>query len=258
MPFFGRHRGEPRPLPFDPASGRTRRTCRPDHGGRRTDLRHRSRGPVARANPDSLPLRRHIGCPMAVPPRPRRSADPTSVAGDPRPDRPPKRTPLPELVLPVAGCPARGAPDAVHADPVARAIALRRPVGSRARQLGCRARGRPGTSSPDAPVARFAVPRSTVASCPVPEPLHLVDRTRRHPPPTRRSVSDDPVVRSRLACAFRYVQHSREHETPGQEAFLNPQGYPPNFPAIPRISPIVHREFTGATRVFPTVVHRGG
>lgn len=194
---------------------------------------------------------------MSVPPRPRRPADPASVAGDPRPGDLPKQAPLPEwrsrlpvsrLVEPL---------DAVHADPVSRVVALAPPgrVSNRAVGVPC---PRPSRNFA-ARLAGFPAGRATKHGgfMPRPDPLRLVERTRERSATLRGAMLSDPVVRSRLACAFRYVHHSREHETPGQAVFSNPQGYPPKFPAIPRISSFVHRPFTGGCDVFPTVVHRG-
>ena len=166
MPFFGRHRGEPRPLPFDRPSERTRLTCRPDHGGRRTDLRHRSRDPAPAEAGRCL-----CGAPSVA----RCRCRPDHVGRRTRP-------PLPETPDPVTcrsrlrcrsgapGCrfPGSWSPSTPFTLTRFPASSLsRRPVGSRTGQLGCPVRGRPGTSPPDSPVSRRAVPRSTVASCPV-------------------------------------------------------------------------------------------
>jgi len=63
----------------------------------------------------------------------------------------------------------------------------------------------------------------------------LVSRARFPPDSPRRLPPKDSLSRPRLACALRYGAYLRERETPGQEVFLNPQGYPRNFSSIPRI-----------------------
>jgi len=252
---------------FRPTPGRTPAAAvRPALRANSADLpprprRSANRPPSPESRPGSrrsgsLPLRRHIGCPMPVPPRPHRPADPASIVGDPRPGHPPKRAPLPEWRsrLPVARLVEPL--DAVHADPVSQVVALAPPglVSNRTVGVSC---SRPSRNF----VTRLAgcpAGRATKHGgfMPRPEPLCLVERTRERSASLRRAVLSDPVVRSRSACAFRYVHHCREWETPGQEVFSNPQGYPLNFSGIPRNSSLVHRSCTGASTVFPTVVHR--
>ena len=65
------------------------------------------------------------------------------------------------------------------------------------------------------------------------------------PRSARRRRSEDSVIRSRLACAPRYVGYIRECIIPGQGVFSNPQGYPRTFSSIPRNLDVVHRSCTG-------------
>jgi hypothetical protein len=95
-----------------------------------------------------------------------------------------------------------------------------------------------------APVARCSS-LWCVASCPTRSRLRLVNRSRFPPRSARRRRSEDSVIRSRLACAPRYVGYLRGWITPGQGVFLNPQGYPRTFSSIPRNLLVVHRSFTG-------------
>ncbi len=144
-----------------------------------------------------------------------------------------------------AGCPAPSAPDAVRVDPVSRAIAMAPPERFRRSSWGA------STSSSRCagqlvvgPVARRLGTSQRVASRPVRNRFRLVDRARSPIRSTRRLPSSNSVARSRSACALRYDEHNREHETPGQEVFLNPQGYPLNFSFVPRILASVHRSCT--------------
>ena len=99
--------GCPNPLPFDRSRRLPDDSCRPDHIGWLPSLRHRSRNPVCWL-PSPVVSRRHIGCPMTVPPgRIDRSPDLNSRRRNPG--------------LPVTR--PRWLLDAVHADPVNRAIA---------------------------------------------------------------------------------------------------------------------------------------
>jgi hypothetical protein len=217
-----------------------------------------ARSPVARPVADGATT----GCPATVPLRAGLVGEPTSV---------------PEAG-PCSGCPDQR-PDAVHADPVARALVSMAPPNRRV--LGCSwgapvasagaslpvAPGKPvarclealprcsplrlpgarrcGAAPPlAAPVARCSSLRS-VASRPVRSRLRLVNQSRFPLPSARRLRSEDPVIRFRLACAPRYVAYLRERITPGQGVFLNPQGYPRTFSSIPRNVRVFHRSCTG-------------
>jgi hypothetical protein len=149
--------------------------------------------------PGSVTVGATTGCPATVPPRVGLVGEPTSV---------------PEAG-PCSGCPDQ-CPGAVHADPVARAIARwrLRPKGPRV-QLGCpRGLGRclaarglrqaggpwPRSVAPPlaAPVARCSSLRS-VASRPVRSRLRLVNQSRFPLPSARRLRSEDSVIWFRLA-----------------------------------------------------------
>lgn len=90
-----------------------------------------------------------------------------------------------------------------------------------------------------------------------PKPLPPRGRDR-DPCPVRPEdrPGNQSVSPSRFACALRYVHHCREHKSPGQEVFLNPQGYPLNNSSIPRILSFVHRAFTAVYTPLSPV--RGG
>jgi len=110
MPFFGQSPGCPDLLPFDRRHRLPGDGCRPDHVGWSPSRRHRSRGPVCWL-PSPVSSRRHTGFPMTVPP----------VRLDRLPDLHSRRR-NPGLLVAQPRWPL----DAVHADPVTRAIAGRR------------------------------------------------------------------------------------------------------------------------------------
>ncbi len=130
--------------------------------------------------------------------------------------------------------------------PVARAVELAPPDWPRSGAVGVL------RSSSSRIAAPLRVPGKPVARCDEaggfslrPEPL---SPRGRGPSPTPIRPEDrsgtEPVPRPGLRCALRYVAYSREGKTPGQEVFLNPQGYPLNFFEVPRNSVVVHRAFT--------------
>lgn len=190
--------------------------------------------------PAPLPIGATTGCPATVPTPARSGRLPDRRLRSRAQVRLPGPRPGPRT-----GCPARG-PDAVHADPVARAN--RRgaigspPLGSSWGAPVTRRPVAPPLAAPGHPDARR---RGAVASRPARSRFHLVDRTRLRSSEARRLPSNDSVARSRLACAPRYEPYLREHKTPGQGQFRKTQGYPRTNAQIPRVHRFVHRAITG-------------
>lgn len=238
-------RANPALLPFGRSVGRTRPFGRSDGGvGEPTPSPESKLG--VPGEPGSVASRRHIGRPMTVPPSPL----PTEVdveSGPPRPGGPPKRTPLPEPEPRSVGrTRLRRLLDAVHADPVSRAIALAPPNLPRSSSWGARpASARSPLRSVPAGRPVAAVLRSWWLLAPFRGRSRLVDPARRRSPPIRRSDSIDPVSQSRLACAPRYgwlLSRTRNpwssgiFESPGlsPEVFGDPQDFVDRPPAVHR------------------------
>lgn len=256
MPFFGQSTERTRPCCLRrPPPGEPFGDCRPDSDGRLPDLRHRSWKP-------GLPVARlrclHGARSVA---RSRCRPDPVGRRTGLRCRRPPTR--LPAEADPVAGVGASvcrlpgpvGPIDAVHADPVNRAIAVAPPEPAPHEQLGCPYDVGPELRPFLTTVARRSVGSKLVASRPVPDSLRLVGpaRLRRFRPEDRTRTARFPGPGRRALSGTR--RHFRGRETPGQAVFSNPQAYPLNFSQIPRISGFVHSTFTGAPGVFPTFFH---
>jgi hypothetical protein len=256
MSFSGQSTERTRPCCLrPPPPGEPGGDCRPDAGGRLPDLRHRSWRP-------GLPVTR-LRCLRGARSvsRSRCRPDPVGRLPDLRCRRPPTR--LSTDVDPVAGAGTPvcrlpgpvGPTDAVHADPVTRAIAVAPLEPAPHGQLGCPCGVGPaprpflhvGCPSGGRVEAGGFSPRSELAAPRWPGSFPST--------PIRRSDSDGSVSRPRSACAARYGRHSREREIPGQEVFSYPQAYPLKFPPIPRISWVVHLACTGRPGVFPTVFH---
>jgi hypothetical protein len=142
-----------------------------------------------------------------------------------------------------AGKPAPSPLDAVHADPVTRAIDVGAAVLLLRSSWGAPSdpSGHPVPVTAGLPAIRYPEP---VVSRSVRTRFHLVSRVRHRSPITRRCSSNGSFSRPRLACAARYEGYIRGRETPGQEVFLNPQAYPLNFSSIPRIPSVVHLAYT--------------
>ena len=182
-----------------------------------------ARSPVARSVTSRRPpVARHGAAPTAS------AGRPASAAGVGA------RSPVARLV----------APGAVHADPVSRAIAGRRRTAITG-IVGVPRHCRPECSSardPGCPDARYLgamwlLAPSEAASTSWTEPVVTIVR-----PEDRDPVTRFPSPGLRALSGTNESQHQRK--TPGQEVFSNPQGYPPKFSTIPRISSIVHRVFT--------------
>jgi hypothetical protein len=239
MPVFGRRLGRPNPLPFDTDRRSPDVRSHTDPKLRRTGARVDVDRPVAPAARCSFRSGHASGSPVAVPPRPRCPAN---------------RTPLPES--------KPGLPASRLRCPSTPFTLTRLPVPSRWRRrtlplgaVGVLRRSLPGNSVPVAtgyPATRYperVVSRSDRTRS------HLVDRTRFRSSITRRCSTIVSVSRPRLACAARYVAYLRERETPGQEVFSNPQGYPRNFSSIPRNPPVVHHSYTPSCTGLSPDVH---
>ncbi len=220
-------------------TGHPAATAAPTAATGKPGLRPRSRSPVCQANPAPLPL-------DAIHRQSRRRCRPGSFGR--LPDLRPRSSRTRSAGRTRLRCPF----DAVHADPVARAIAgvavLRSPE-----QLGCSFDLRSVRTSTSHHRQAGGSSWRLVASRPYRTRFRIVSRVRFPPRSTRRSVSKDSVSRPRCACAPRYGAHLRGHETAGQEVILNPQGYPPNFSLFPRNARIVHRPFTSRAQRCPQV-----
>ncbi len=196
--------------------------------------------PVARRR---CPPTRSGRCPTSVP-----EAGPCPVA------RPSGLAPFTLTRLPVPtpmAPPIRWSTGAVGVLPWPRPVP-RCPWPPASRRLGAPKRAPPLA----APVARCSSLRS-VASRPVRSRLRLVSQSRFPPRSARRRRSEDSVIRPRLACAPRYDGYIRGCITPGQEVFLNPQGYPRNFFVNPQNSSVVHRRPPFVHRDFPRSLPTG-
>jgi len=228
MPVFGRRSGRPNPLPFDTVhrSPDARGLAESHH--RRTGHGLDAEHPVSSATRRPSRSGRAAGCPVAVPLRPRRPAN---------------RTPLPESEPGLSASRPRrpSTPFTLTRFPVP--SMWRRRAGSSG-AVGVLHRPRPGNPVPVAPGRPAARYPERVVFRSVRTRFHLVDRTRHRAPITRRCSSNGSVSRPRSACAARYVVYPRGRETPGQEVFSNPQGYPPKFSSIPRIVRFVHLRYT--------------
>lgn len=183
-----------------------RSRCRSDPVGRRTDLRRRR--PPTRSSADADPVA-GVG---------------TSVCR------------LPGPVGPI---------DAVHADPVNRAIAVAPPEPAPHGQLGCPYGVGPAPRPVLTSVARRGVGSKLVASRPVPNPLRLVGSARLRPNPIRRSDSFSSVSQPRSACAARYEKTLSRTRNPwsrgifqspdlSPELFFNPQNLWTRPPSVHR------------------------
>jgi hypothetical protein len=256
MPFFGQSTGRTRPwdrsarlLPGEPGEHMPPRR-------RRSVTRSPSPGAETRSagrNPAPLPPRRQIGDPITVPPRPRRPANrpplpETSDLGDRRTD-----LRLPELGL-GSRLPGPLTLDAVHADPVNRAIALTPPELRLPSSWGARS-ARPGTSPRHPAVARRLTARSLWLLAPTGPAFTSWTEPVTAPVPIRGSVVCGSVSRPRLACASRYewiLSRTRNPWSSGifesprlsPELFVNPQ----NFGHRP---PFVHRRRVRYPHGFP-------